>query len=104
MKLQDQRFARTDFGVVLVAQAADDEKPTMGWLSWDDPRALERMAQKLRHYGKYSYLVFTGAQGRNVAKGQWPVTRSALNISVAPQAPEWRASLAPRPALTAGQR
>lgn len=31
---------------------------------------------KLRHYGKYSYLIFSG--GKNVVKGQWEVSESPL--------------------------
>ncbi len=35
-----------------------------------------RIATKVPHYGRYSYLVFENA--RNVAKGTWPVDRSPL--------------------------
>ncbi len=35
-----------------------------------------RIATKVPHYGRYSYLVFEDA--RNVAKGTWPVMRSPL--------------------------
>ncbi|NOZ55375.1 MAG: M1 family metallopeptidase [Calditrichaeota bacterium] len=44
----------------------------------DQPAALEAVAPKLVHYGKYSYLVFM--QGQNVAKGSWPVTNSPLVV------------------------
>jgi len=40
--------------------------------------SLPRLGQLVPHYGKYSYLVFSGA--KNVAKGQWPVTESPLRI------------------------
>jgi len=36
----------------------------------------ERVARKITHYGKYSYLAFR--DGRNTAKGVWPADRSPL--------------------------
>ena len=43
-----------------------------------DYGSLPRLGQLVPHYGKYSYLVFSGA--KNIAKGQWPVTESPLRI------------------------
>ena len=43
-----------------------------------------RVATKVPHYGRYSYLIFE--KTRNVAKGTWPVSRSPL-IHVWPPAP-----------------
>jgi hypothetical protein len=37
------------------------------------------VARKITHYGRYSYLVFS--EGRNEAKGMWPVTESPLTYS-----------------------
>lgn len=39
---------------------------------------LERLMQKLPHYGKYSYAIFNSTNGKNVAKGQWEVYDSPL--------------------------
>jgi hypothetical protein len=36
----------------------------------------DEVARKITHYGRYSYLVFR--EGRNEAKGTWPVTDSPL--------------------------
>jgi hypothetical protein len=36
----------------------------------------DEVARKITHYGRYSYLVFQ--EGRNEAKGMWPVTGSPL--------------------------
>ncbi len=43
-----------------------------------------RVATKVPHYGRYSYLIFE--KTRNVAKGTWPISRSPL-IHVWPPAP-----------------
>lgn len=46
-------------------------------LFWpNDMRHAEAVARKITHYGRYSYLVFRN--GRNIAKGTWPVTESPL--------------------------
>jgi hypothetical protein len=93
---------REEQGAVFVARHPDAPEQTLAWAAWDSPERFERMAQKLRHYGKYSYLVFSDEQARNVAKGQWPVTDSPLNRAVegfGQTTPPWRAQLAPRPAL-----
>jgi homogentisate 1,2-dioxygenase len=36
----------------------------------------DEVARKITHYGRYSFLVFS--EGRNEAKGTWPVTESPL--------------------------
>jgi hypothetical protein len=45
-----------------------------------DGSSLPRIGQLVPHYGKYSYLVFSGS--RNVGKGQWEVTSSPLKKSL----------------------
>ncbi len=44
-----------------------------------------RIATKVPHYGRYSYLVFETA--RNVAKGTWPAVRSPLIHAWSPENP-----------------
>jgi hypothetical protein len=75
----------------------------LGWLAADSAVALPGLARKLPHYGRYSYLGFTGTEPDNVLKGQWPVVNSPMSISVvqddgAPVRHD-QASLAPRKAL-----
>jgi hypothetical protein len=41
------------------------------------------LARKLPHYGKYSYLGFTGEEPTNSAKGQWPSVGSPLAADLA---------------------
>ncbi len=40
--------------------------------------AVPGLVRKLPHYGKYSYLAFTGGEPTNIAKGEWPVINSPL--------------------------
>lgn len=44
----------------------------------DDYAVLPRLGQLIPHYGKYSYLVFEGT--KNIAKGQWNVTKTPLRV------------------------
>jgi hypothetical protein len=55
------------------------------WLASDSPRSIPGLARKLPHYGKYSYLVFSGKNPNNVLKGQWPVTTSPLRRPLSEQ-------------------
>ncbi|AFL73852.1 M1 family metallopeptidase [Thiocystis violascens] len=50
----------------------------LAWLATKDAAALPALARKLPHYGKYSYLTFTGTEATNQLKGQWPTGDSAL--------------------------
>ncbi len=50
----------------------------LAWLATSDPQALPALTRKLPHYGKYSYLAFTGPEATNQLKGQWPSGDSAL--------------------------
>ncbi|MFT7487098.1 MAG: aminopeptidase N, partial [Candidatus Paceibacteria bacterium] len=63
--------------VVIGRHPANTEK-AMGWIVLDPPRALEGLARKLPHYGKYSYLAFEGDEPSNVLKGQWRAENSPL--------------------------
>ncbi len=66
--------------VVLAVRHPVDRKLTVGWLGSENPAALPGLARKLPHYGKYSYLAFTGSAPTNVLKGQWQVQDSPLNM------------------------
>jgi hypothetical protein len=67
---------------------AASSRQTIGWLSADSVASLTGMARKLPHYGKYSYLVFLGAQTVNVLKGQWDTSDSALRLTLSGKPPQ----------------
>ncbi len=75
-----QEFYLNGKGTTLIAVLRNPRSPDKAVLAvvTDKPAALEAVAPKLVHYGKYSYLVFM--QGQNVAKGSWPVTNSPLVV------------------------
>ena len=47
--------------------------------------AIQGLARKLPHYGKYSYLGFEGNAPTNIVKGQWLVSNSALSLQLTDQ-------------------
>jgi len=55
-----------------------DPDLTVGWAGSGNRAALPGLARKLPHYGKYSFLEFTGDEPTNSAKGQWQATASPL--------------------------
>jgi aminopeptidase N len=69
-----------------VLTAWRDRQP-LGWIAASDPAALPGLARKLPHYGKYSYLVFSGRAPDNQAKGQWPSGDSELVAWLGPRRP-----------------
>jgi hypothetical protein len=54
----------------------------MAWVVGCSEEAVMRLARKLPHYGKYSYLVFNGDQAQIDLKGEWPITRSPLRFDL----------------------
>ena len=63
---------------VSVALATGTPDRPLGWVAAATPAALPGLARKLPHYGKYSYLTFTGDAPDNNLKGQWAPGDSAL--------------------------
>jgi aminopeptidase N len=69
----------------VVVMGRHDQNPdhAVGWLAAGQAAALPGLGRKLPHYGKYSYLAFTGESPDNMLKGQWPVVNSPLSVLVA---------------------
>ena len=54
----------------------------LSWLTAHDAEAVAGLARKLPHYGKYSYLGFSGTEPTNSEKGQWPAVNSPLGADL----------------------
>ncbi|PLX12245.1 MAG: hypothetical protein C0598_06360, partial [Marinilabiliales bacterium] len=48
------------------------------FISLSNEASIAGLIRKLPHYGKYSYLAFSGEEPTNIAKGQWDVVNSPL--------------------------
>jgi aminopeptidase N len=103
VRIGDDIVRRGEHALVIVARHPQNPDLALVWVAADNPAALPGLGRKLPHYGKYSYLAFTGDEPVNRLKGQWPVTGSPMSIRVvqddgAEVAPV-SARLAPRQAL-----
>ncbi|MEE8478415.1 MAG: M1 family aminopeptidase, partial [Candidatus Neomarinimicrobiota bacterium] len=56
----------------------NDLRAVITFLSIGNKDAVEGLNRKLPHYGKYSYLAFSGSEPTNIDKGQWSVNNSPL--------------------------
>jgi len=68
--------------VVVMARHPANPGQALGWLAAGQAAALPGLGRKLPHYGRYSYLAFTGDEPVNALKGQWPVVQSPLSIAL----------------------
>ena len=94
----DKEYKRTEHSVVIATRHPNNINQSLIWISNENAASPIGLARKLPHYGKYSYLAFTGNNYENIAKGQWPVVDSPLVKSLTDKAlPPLK--LAERPAL-----
>ncbi len=54
----------------------------MVFVSANESNSYEILANKLIHYGKYSYLVFTGETLTNKQKGVWKLNSSSMSVAL----------------------
>ncbi|MFQ5644418.1 MAG: M20/M25/M40 family metallo-hydrolase [Thiogranum sp.] len=91
--------------LVVLGRHPREPDQALGWLAAASAAAVPGLGRKLPHYGRYSYLAFTGTAPDNVLKGQWPVVDSPLSVTVAQEdgvmIESGPARLAPRKALVA---
>ena len=66
----------------LVLTKRNQRGQVQGWVATGRPKALDGLARKLPHYGKYSYLAFQGDHPAIEYKGEWPVARSPLKVEL----------------------
>jgi aminopeptidase N len=79
------KLTRIRHSVVVLARNPANPNHALAWVASDVMAALPGLGRKLPHYGKYSYLGFTGDEPTNVVKGQWPVVNSPMSVAVVQQ-------------------
>ncbi len=55
------------------------------FIAIDNAKAIPGLIRKLPHYGKYSFLAFTGNDPTNIHKGQWSVVHSPMEKVFTPE-------------------
>lgn len=61
----------SDHSTVAVTRHPANPELALGWIHVDDMVAMPGMIEKLPHYGKYSYLSFSGDEPSNELSGIW---------------------------------
>nr|MBP8081453.1 M20/M25/M40 family metallo-hydrolase [Arenimonas sp.] len=98
-RLGRTEFPRAENSVVVAVRHPENPKLAVVWLSVPEIAAVEGLARKLPHYGKYSYLAFTGTEPTNIAKGEWPTVGSPLVKTLSAEPVAESVALDKRPAL-----
>ncbi|MEA3446694.1 MAG: M1 family aminopeptidase, partial [Bacteroidota bacterium] len=76
--LENKKLVKTGNSFVFTLSKANDIQQQNIFISFNNKNAIAGLIRKLPHYGKYSYLAFSGDEPTNIAKGQWPVLNSPL--------------------------
>ncbi len=70
-----------DRTTLILSRHPDNPDVVLGWLHIDDMIALPGIIEKLPHYGRYSYLSFTGDEPTIDIRGKWESVNSPLQWS-----------------------
>lgn len=96
VEIGQERYQQAGHSVVVSGRNPNNPEQTILWLATANPKAVPGLSRKLPHYGKYSYLVFSGDEPENIAKGQWQISASPMAVDL--QSPQ------PRPKTTVPRR
>lgn len=83
LNVTGREFAVTENSFVLTRRSS----ATVGWLHCHSLAAFAGLERKLPHYRKYSYLTFSGDNPDVKLKGQWPMRKSSLTVTLDKTAP-----------------
>jgi hypothetical protein len=83
VRIAGSQLERDSNAVVVLARQPSNPDQALGWVAAEQAAALAAVGRKLPHYGRYSYLAFTGEKADNVLKGQWPVRGSPMSLRLA---------------------
>jgi hypothetical protein len=78
LRTGDAELPRAGHSFAFAVTHPEDADLALGWVGADQAAALPGLARKLPHYGKYSFVAFSGDEPTNVAKGQWPTLDSPM--------------------------
>ncbi len=78
VKFDKKNITKSGNSFICTLFEKDDINRQRIFIAFDNEKAIDGLVRKLPHYGKYSYLAFTGDEPTNIAKGQWAVLNSPL--------------------------
>ncbi|MGV6808578.1 MAG: M1 family aminopeptidase [bacterium] len=78
-QINQQSFSRKNYSLVFATRSP--QQRTHITIVSPNAEQATMVLRKLRHYGKYSYLIFDKA-GENQLKGEWLITQSPLTVNL----------------------
>jgi hypothetical protein len=78
LHLAEATYAADAKSIVAAVRNPANPATVLVYVAAPTAAAADGLARKLPHYGKYSWLVFTGDAPDNEAKGEWPASQSPL--------------------------
>ncbi|NOR86626.1 MAG: M20/M25/M40 family metallo-hydrolase, partial [Bacteroidales bacterium] len=78
VKIEKKEIEKDGNNIMITLFDKDNINKQHIFISVTNEAAIPGLIRKLPHYGKYSYLAFSGDEPTNFAKGQWPVLNSPL--------------------------
>ena len=99
VKYGKRELANNDNSFFMSVVNPNNLKAVITLLSIGNKDAVNGLNRKLPHYGKYSYLAFSGGEPTNIEKGQWSVNNSPLVKNMGKSATDVKVELEPRQAL-----
>ncbi len=82
IRLNQTIFQNVNHSFVITARHPKNPSAVIAFVSADSKDAISGLVRKVPHYGKYSYLVFEGAEPANIAKGEWSSVGSPLDVTL----------------------
>lgn len=76
--ISKKQIDRKKNSIVLAVKNPENKSRMIVFVSSDNSNAFPGLGRKLPHYGKYSYLAFTGDEPTISLKGQWEAKNSPL--------------------------
>ena len=77
-RLEKSTYPLDKASVIITVRHPKNPDAVVVLLTADQKEAVPGLSRKLPHYGKYSYLVFEGAEPTNIGKGEWAAVNSPL--------------------------
>jgi len=84
--LNGARLPFTDHTLVITLRHPADDDRALAWITADPLDTLPGLARRLPHFGKWSWLAFTGAEATLAGQGEWPTADSPLKVLLDEQA------------------
>lgn len=78
LKIAGEEIEFVERSTLILGRHPENPEIAIGWLQIDNMEALPGIIEKLPHYGRYSYLSFTGVEPTIEFRGEWESNNTPL--------------------------